>query len=170
MPLPDAGAATPPFPLEESVGYQLRLTHRYFAQELQDLLQPHGLPSGMWYFLRVLWEQDGLSQREISQLVGATAPTTVEQLRKMEQRGFIRRVQAPSDKRKIQVFLTEQGRALEPKLLPLAEQVVDTATRGFSPADVEALRAILSRMQDNLAQAGRRRPEPPRSRTESGEF
>lgn len=162
--LPETGSSIGPFPLEASVGYQLRLTHRFFAQELQDLLQPHGVPAGMWYFLRVLWEQDGLSQREVSQLVGATAPTTVEQLRKMEQRGLIRRVQAPTDKRKIQVFLTSDGRALERKLLPLAEQVVEAATRGFSAEDLDALRSIFARMQANLQRSARRRSgRPPRN-------
>lgn len=37
-------------PFEESVGYQIRATHRV----LQLKIEPYGVTIGMWYFLRVL--------------------------------------------------------------------------------------------------------------------
>ncbi len=45
---------------------------------------PYGLKRGQWYFLRVLWTEDGLSQRELSARVGTMEPTTVIALRSME--------------------------------------------------------------------------------------
>jgi len=149
---PKAGAAQDyDYPLEASVGYQLRRTYRFLAQELQVCLLPHEIPIGMWYFLRVLWEQDGLTQREISERVGATAPTTVEQLRNMERRGFITRVRDPEDRRKVRVFLDASGWALKPMLLPFAEYVVGRAIEGLSEDQVGVLRLVLRRMQDNIA-------------------
>ena len=66
----------------------------------------------MWYFLRVLWQQDGISQRELSQRVGMMEPTTASALNNMERKGFVRRLRNRTDRRVVNVFLTERGRAL----------------------------------------------------------
>ena len=145
-------AAVPDFdyPLDDSVGYLLRATYRSFAQDLQRRLGPYEIPMGMWYFLRALWQEDGLTQRELSQRVGSMEPTTVEQLRNMERRGLIERRRSEDDRRKIHVFLTAQGRALRTRLLPHAADVNDDALKGFDANEVRFLRALLARMKANL--------------------
>src|SRR5215467_9483201 len=60
----------------DSFGYLMRQTNRYFVRTLQMLIEHHGITTAQWYFLRVLWEQDGLSQVELSSRVGLTTPTT----------------------------------------------------------------------------------------------
>ena len=137
-------------PLEFSVGYLLRATYRSFAQDLQRYLAPYAIPMGMWYFLRALWQEDGLTQRALSQRVGSMEPTTVEQLRNMERRGFIERRRSDADRRKIHVFLTAEGRALRAKLLPYATEVNDSALGGLSEGEIGFLRLVLSRMKENL--------------------
>jgi len=142
-----------PFPMEQSIGSQVRRTHRLFAQALQAALAPQEIPLGMWYFLRALWEEDGLTQREISERVGATAPTAVEQLRNMEKRGLISRRASEEDRRKVHFHLTEMGRSVETELLAYAEGVNRIAMEGFTEGEVGFLRLALMRIQDNLAKA-----------------
>ena len=76
-----AAAAAPArrasLPLDGSVGYQVRLTHRLIQRELQSRIAPYGVQLGMWYLLRVLWEEDGLTQRQLSQRIGIMEPTTL---------------------------------------------------------------------------------------------
>ena len=158
------------YPLSRSVGALLRMTYRTMAQELQALLAPHGIPIGMWYFLRALWEEDGLTQRELSQRVGAMAPTTVEQLRKMEQSGLIERVRSAEDRRRIHVSLTEKGRALRRELLPYAAAVNDAALVGLSDMEISYLRLMLDRIRANLAarQAAGQRSGPKAARVRGG--
>ena len=144
---------TASFPMEQSIGSQVRRTHRQFAQALQAALAPQDIPLGMWYFLRALWEEDGLTQREVSERVGATAPTAVEQLRNMEKRGLISRRASEADRRKVHFELTPEGRALEAKLVGTAAGVNDLALDGFTPGEVGFLRLALMRIQDNLAKA-----------------
>lgn len=142
-----------PYPMEQSIGAQVRRTHRQFAQALQAALAPHDIPLGMWYFLRALWEEDGLTQREVSERVGATAPTAVEQLRNMEKRGLISRRASEADRRKVHFELTAEGRALEVALLGTAAGVNASALEGFSAGEVGFLRLALMRIQENLAKA-----------------
>lgn len=146
-PLPHLAEPEAHHPLDFSVGYLLRVTHRCFAQDLQRHLAPYDVPMGMWYFLRALWQENGLTQRELSRRVGSMEPTTVEQLKNMERRGFIERRRSTDDRRKIHVSLTPEGRALVRGLLPFAEAVNAKALEGLSEGEIGFLRLVLSRMK-----------------------
>jgi DNA-binding MarR family transcriptional regulator len=137
-------------PFAESVGYQIRATHRLLQRFLQVKIEPHGITLGMWYFLRALWHEDGLTQRELSNRVGTMEPTTLSAMVIMEKKGLVRRVRNADDRRKWHIHLTPKGRALKAKLLPLAREVVDTAVQNLSRGDVTQLLNGLAEVQKSL--------------------
>ncbi len=141
------------YPAEQSVGHQVRWTHRALQRELESRIRPYGITLGMWYFLRVLWEEDGLSQRELSDRVGISEPTTVTALHAMEKRGLVVRVQNTGDRRKSNIYLTQPARALRELLLPTAREVNRTATVDLSRSEIETLKRILTKIRENLAAA-----------------
>jgi len=129
---------------------------RGLLRALQMRLTRHGVSFGHWAFLRILWEADGLTQRELSVEAGLMEPTTSAALATMEKLGYVRRERRPGNRKNVHVFLTPRGRALRPKLVPLAEEVNEIAVRGASGADVAAARRTLLVMIENLAQDERR--------------
>jgi len=143
---PAAETADELLPPASSIGYLVRQTHRAFMRSLQARIAPHGVSIGMWYFLRVLWDEDGLSQRELSQRVGMMEPTTASALNNMERKGFVRRLRNRADRRIVNVFLTERGRQLREHLLPLAAEVNRVALRDVSGEELMRLRAILTKL------------------------
>jgi DNA-binding MarR family transcriptional regulator len=138
------------FPFSESIGYQVRATHRALQRLLQYKIEPHGITLGMWYFLRALWHQDGLTQRELSNRVGTMEPTTLSAILNMEKKGLVRRARDRDDRRKWHIHLTSKGRAFKGKLIPLAREVVATAVQGLSPGEVTQLLKGLAEVQKNL--------------------
>jgi MarR family transcriptional regulator, organic hydroperoxide resistance regulator len=138
-------------PFSESVGYQIRATHRLLQRFLQVKIEPHGITLGMWYFLRALWHEDGLTQRELSNRVGTMEPTTLSAILIMGKKGLVRRVRNKTDRRKWHIHLTPKGRALKGRLLPLAREVVETAVRGLSRAEVAQLLKGLAEVQTSLS-------------------
>ena len=138
------------FPFADSVGYQIRSTHRLLQRFLQLKIEPHGITLGMWYFLRALWHEDGLTQRELSNRAGTMEPTTLSAILAMEKRGVVRRVRNRGDRRKRHIYLTPKGRALKAKLIPLAREVVDTAVQNLSRGEVVQLLKGLSEVQKSL--------------------
>jgi DNA-binding MarR family transcriptional regulator len=138
------------FPPAESSGYQVRDAHRAFQRLLGKRIAAHGITRGQWYFLRVLWTEDGLSQRELSARVGMMEPTTVIALRSMERSGLIRRVRSPDDKRRALVWLTAKARRMRAQLLALARRITDEAEAGISREDLALTRRVLARMTANL--------------------
>ena len=137
-------------PLERSVGYQVRMTHRALQRYLQIKIKSHDVTLGTWYFLRALWHEDGLTQRELSRRIGTREPTTMTAILAMEASGLVKRVRNDADRRKQNVFLTAKGQRLKSKLLPLAREVVNTATAGFSEREVALFLRFLSAVQRNL--------------------
>lgn len=124
---------------------------RGLMRALQLRLAEHSVSFGHWSFLRILWNQDGLTQRELSERAGLQEPTTYAALKAMEKLGYIERKHLPDSRKKVYVFLTLKGKALKPKLVPLAEEVNEIALAGVSAADIAATRRTLLVMIEHLA-------------------
>jgi MarR family transcriptional regulator, organic hydroperoxide resistance regulator len=138
------------FSLGGSLGYLIRDANRAFQRLLEKRIAPHGVTRGQWYFLRVLWEEDGLSQRELSERVGMMEPTTVIALRSMEKAGLVRRSRSISDRRVTRVHLTAKARRLRARLLQTSQGVNDQGAEGIDPADLIQFRRVIARMTKNL--------------------
>lgn len=138
------------YPPETSYGYNTRVLHRAFDRLLQRRLAEYDIRNSHWYFLRILWEREGLTQRELSNETNLTEPSTVIMLNQMEQSGLIRKENDPEDRRKLRVFLTPKARRLEKKLLPIAVQLNEMAAGGISDEDLEAFLRVAGRMTENL--------------------
>jgi DNA-binding MarR family transcriptional regulator len=138
------------FPPRLSSGYLVRDTHRAFQRLLERRIAGYGVARGQWYFLRVLWNADGLSQRELSARVGMMEPTTAIALRGMETSGLIRRVRGDDDRRKVRVFLTAKAKRLRTELLTVARGITEEAEQGITARELTTFRRVITRMTANL--------------------
>jgi len=128
----------------------VRDAHRAFQRLLERRIAAYGVTRGQWYFLRVLWIADGLSQRELSARVGMMEPTTAIALRSMERSQLIRRLRAHDDRRKVRVFLTARAKRLRNQLLILARDITVAAQAGIGPRDIDTFRRVITHMTANL--------------------
>lgn len=135
----------------DRLAHLLRDASRGLMRALQLRLSEHGISFGHWVFLRILWTFDGLSQRELSIQAGLTESTTHTALNRMEELGYIERRHKPGNRRKLHVFLTNKGRALERVLVPLAEEVNRVAVAGLPAEQIEAVRQATFTIITNLA-------------------
>ncbi|HWT41526.1 MAG TPA: MarR family transcriptional regulator [Sphingopyxis sp.] len=138
---------------DDSIGYLARLIFRSFSRLREHQTREYGISSGQWTFLRQLWREDGISQRELSRRIAMRDATTAVSLRTLERAGLVRRDVNRSDRREILVHLTPRGRSLEKQLLPVTAEIQVLATRSLSDAEVDTLRLLMLRVIDNLARA-----------------
>ena len=108
---------------DDRLAHLVKDATRSLLRALQMRLTAHDVSLGHWTFLRILWEKDGLTQRELSEQAGVMEPTTFSALNAMEKLGYVVRRQLPDSRRKVYVYLTPMGRQLKEKLVPLAENV-----------------------------------------------
>ena len=100
---------------------------------------------GRGRIIAMLKLKDGLSAKELSQVLGIRVSSLNETLSKMEKDGLISREPSEGDKRVILVFLTEEGRAVE-----VGEREEMDMLAGFSDDELEQLSGYISRMVKNI--------------------
>ena len=153
---------------DDRLAHLVKDATRALLRALQMRLTAHDVSLGHWTYLRILWEKDGLTQRELSEQAGVMEPTTFSALNAMEKLGYVVRRQLPDNRRKVYVYLTPKGRLLKGKLVPLAEDVnhvavtiLENLARDDIAADdpqrrIPSTRELASRVADK-AKAGRKR-------------
>jgi len=139
------------FPTEHSIAFLTREITRNYTRNLQNAIAPYGILIGQYHFLRVLWEKDEITQRELAATVGMKESTTFTALAGMEKQGLLTRKRDSDDRRKMTVKLTDKGRGLKPKLIPIAKAVNDRPLKGLTPEQVSDLKAMLEILRNNLA-------------------
>jgi DNA-binding MarR family transcriptional regulator len=138
------------FLTEHSIAYLAREITRIYTRNLQDAIAEHGILIGQYHFLRVLWEKDEITQRELANAVGMKESTTFTALAGMEKQGLLTRKRDSDDRRKMTVKLTDKGRRLESKLIPIAKAVNDRPLAGLDSEQLSDLKAKLETLRNNL--------------------
>jgi DNA-binding MarR family transcriptional regulator len=136
----------------DRLAHLVRDCGRACVRALQLRLAEHDVSFGHWTLLRILWVNDGLTQRDLSARAGITEPTAFTALKAMEDRGLIARHQAPDNRKNVYISLTAKGRSLRKTLEPLAEEVNRVAVAGVPAKDIAATRSTLLAIIENLAQ------------------
>ena len=133
-----------------SAGYMVRATYLAVTRVLQQRLKVYKLTSPQWYFMREIWIQEGLNQRELSDRVGTAESTTVSALRVLERRRLIYRESKPRDRRASRVYLTDAGRKLRNDVIPIINSVNEIALAGLTSSELTGLESTLRRIRENL--------------------
>lgn len=138
------------FSLDESLGFIIYKTHLRLKNNLNQSFKPFDITTEQWGILGRLWEKDGVSQKELSEKTHKDQPNITRILDKLEQKGLIRRELNPGDRRAFSVFLTTEAYNLKSHLVPIAEQSLEKAFKGFNPEEIQTLKASLNRIYENL--------------------
>ena len=136
---------------EVGLGMLLRDTNIAFNRVLRAGLGRHEVTFGQFQHLRHLWEADGISQVELSRRIGIAKAESTGVIESLERLALIRRERDAADARRLLVFLTPKGRALQPPLWACAKEVNRLARMGLSPSDAAKLFQLLAHVRRNLA-------------------
>lgn len=107
----------------ESLSYLVSHLNLALQQELDVRLKRYQLDSKLWPVLFTLWQEEGLSQTELSKRCDVANYTMTRLLDNLQVQGFITRHQEADNRRAFQIFLTDNGKALEQDLIHEAEWV-----------------------------------------------
>jgi DNA-binding MarR family transcriptional regulator len=140
-------------PPSVGIGRLLREASATFNRVFRLQLAPLGVTYGQFQYLQSLWEEDGLTQTELTRKVGVEIASSTAILDSLEERKFIRRVRNPTDRRKIHVHLTPAGAATKAALVACAIATNTTARKGISNAEIVALFDVVGRIVANLKSA-----------------
>ena len=135
---------------DERLAHLVKTAFRETSRALQARLAEHGVQYGHWTLLRVLWQTDGLTQRQLAEQAGVAEPSAFAALNQMEHLGYIARQKVAGNQKQVRVFLTPKGGALRGASVGAAEEVNRIALAGLAPQDIAAARRVLVSLIENL--------------------
>lgn len=100
-------------PLEEQICFALYSASNAMVRLYRPLLQPFDLTYPQYVVLLALWQQDNISLGELGSKTLFDSGTLTPLVKKLEQKGWLRRLPSPDDERVKKVVLTAEGKALQ---------------------------------------------------------
>lgn len=134
------------FEKRKSAGYLANHMARLFAQGLAARIKPLGIVPGQFAALLALWEEDGLTQKELIARLDLEQATIANTLSRMERDGLIRRTPHPSDARAQQIWLTPASMAIRQAAQNAAMNQNKLALSALSPAEQKQFINLMNRV------------------------
>ncbi|GEP08399.1 MarR family winged helix-turn-helix transcriptional regulator [Methylobacterium gnaphalii] len=132
------GRADDPQRLDNQLCFAVYSAAHAFGRAYRAMLSHHDLTYPQYLVLLVLWEEEGLTVKDIGTKLFLDSGTLTPLLKRLEAAGQVRRVRDRADERQVSIFLTEKGRSLKGKMECLPLDV-----GGMTGLDMEARRTLL---------------------------
>ena len=136
--------------LDRQLCFPLYACAREVVKRYTPFLERIGLTYTQYITMMVLWETPCVTSKQIGQRLLLDSGTLTPVLKKLEQKGLLRRRRDESDERNLLVELSAEGEALKEKAVEIPPQV--GACLRLAPEDALQLYSLLHRMLDAMAQ------------------
>jgi len=100
--------------------------------------------------LFVLWEEDNITIKEVSEQTGLAKTTLTSMLDRLEASGHITRVFDRADRRTVKIKLTETAQGMKDKYDEVSARMSEIFYKGFQDDEIIAFEKSLSRILENL--------------------
>jgi MarR family transcriptional regulator, organic hydroperoxide resistance regulator len=137
-----------PLLLGNQLCFAVYSTAHAFNRFYKPLLDRLGLTYPQYLVMLVLWEQDGVSVKEIGDRLFLDSGTLTPLLKRMEMAGLLKRTRSSQDERQVIVALTPQGGVLKEKARSLPPSIL--AASQCSVAELVALKNEVEALRDKL--------------------
>ncbi len=122
-------------------------------QLMMRRLAEHGAHPGQMFCIKALTEHDGITQRDMAELLHVARPTVTVMLQKMETAGLVERRVDERDQRYTRIYLTEAGWAMHGQIHGILDEMTDLAVGPMPADDQRDLARLLGTLADNLQTA-----------------
>ena len=130
--------------LDQQLCFALYAASRSVTGLYRPLLEPLGLTYPQYLVMLVLWEQDGLTVRELGQRLQLDSGTLTTLLKRLQSAGLITRQRRQQDEREVDIRLTDAGLALRDKASGIPECLAQCMQLPFE--QMQSLRDELKRL------------------------
>ncbi|WP_067352873.1 MarR family winged helix-turn-helix transcriptional regulator [Microbacterium hydrocarbonoxydans] len=139
--------------LENQLCFALVTAARNVVAIYRPILEPLGLTHPQYLVMLALWERAPRTLNDLAADLALEPATASPLVKRLEADGLVARQRSSEDERRLEIMLTDTGRALRERALDVPRQVMRAVQM-----DVEEIAAL----RDGLsAFAGRRTPSPP---------
>jgi DNA-binding MarR family transcriptional regulator len=142
---------------EESIGYMMRRIVVSVVQMVENRLCDPGSPTyPQWVPLHKLSLGHATTVAELARECELDGGAMTRLLDRLEAKGLCRRVRSQSDRRVVNIELTDEGRAAAERLPAILSQVQNEQLAGFTTEEWLQFKGYLRRILDNAQAAAAR--------------
>ncbi|MGF1911307.1 MarR family transcriptional regulator [Vibrio kasasachensis] len=134
------------FDRQSSFGWMVNVVANKAEKLFEVELKKHGLTVALWPTMMCLWEEEGVTQRDIAEKSKVENSTTTRTLDKLEKLGLVERRDDPNSRRSHRIYLTEQGKALKDTLIPIPVAVNQEVLSSLNDEEQKQIIALLQKM------------------------
>ncbi|GLI05179.1 MULTISPECIES: MarR family winged helix-turn-helix transcriptional regulator [Paenibacillus] len=136
--------------LEKYIGVIVHRADLKLNNYYQKVVNPFDITVDQWEILVILWEKEGITQKELAERLYKDQTNIARMLFKLEKKGFVHRVTHETDRRSLRVYLTPKGREIKAEILAPSIEAYKKTVEGLSEEEVETFRRILAVMYNNV--------------------
>ncbi|KEQ25696.1 MarR family winged helix-turn-helix transcriptional regulator [Paenibacillus tyrfis] len=136
--------------LEKYIGVIVHRADLKLNNYYQKVVNPFDITVDQWEILVILWEKEGITQKELAERLYKDQTNIARMLFKLEKKGFVYRVTHETDRRSLRVYLTPKGRDIKEDILAPSIEAYKKTVEGLSEEEVETFRRILAVMYNNV--------------------
>ena len=125
---------------------KLMRASRAVLARIEPLLAAAGLTPTQLGVLEAVLHKGPLSQRALGRVVLTSAGNMTDVVDKLEARGLVRRTRSATDRRAVQIELTDAGRGLIEEVFPRHAADIAGAMSGVTGGDLLRLDGLLKRL------------------------
>ncbi|MEW1819902.1 MarR family transcriptional regulator [Arthrobacter sp. NPDC080031] len=137
--------------LDRQVCFALYSASKAATAVYRPVLDELGLTYPQYLVMLVLWENEPRSVRELGVELGLDSGTLSPLLKRLEALGFVERRRSAEDERRVEIHLSDAGRALSARAGAVPQRLADAA--GLSTAELAQLHDTLGRLTAALHSA-----------------
>lgn len=134
----------------ESFGKYIAAIYRHQQILISHYLKPYGIGSGQYIFLINIDQHEGITQKELSKLIRIDKTTTTKALKKLEEEGYIYKVQDSEDKRYYRLYMTQKGKDFIPILKDILYNMTEKISAEMEVKEYEKMISSLKLILDNV--------------------
>lgn len=132
--------------LQDFLCFAIYSANLAYGRAYKPILEELGLTYTQYIAIVALWEEDNQTVRSLGEKLFLESNTLTPILKNLEATGYLRRRRDPEDERQVLISLTEAGRRLRERALPL--NLVKESS--LSPDDFAKLQKAVVALRDNL--------------------
>ncbi len=134
------------FDRQNSFGWMINVIANKASKDFDLELKKHGLTIALWPTLMCLWEEEGITQRDIAEKSKVENSTTTRTLDKLEKLELVERRADPNSRRSFRIYLTEKGKALEEVLIPIPIKLNKELMEALDTDEQQQMLGLLKKM------------------------
>lgn len=138
------------FDMDNSLGFILNKTALLSKAHFNNYLKEYDISPEQWSLVFRVVERSGLTQKELSDSTYKDQANITRSIDRLEQKGFLKRIENPNDRRSFQLIPTQDAIALVERIIPLSQAFNAQLTQGFSEEETKMLIALLNKVHHNL--------------------